>query len=866
MNSRWLAVAAVLAVVAARAEAGADGVEPGSDQATTHAVIAGRPEYKKSGTYKLTFGEGYRTLWTMRFAAPVLDFKTFAGGLVPTRPVGSMQSIGLALKGADGRSYTFRTFDKDPTRVLPPEWKDSLPAKILQDQTAASHPGAALIVPTLAEAAGVAHTNPVAVFMPDDPALGKFQQTFGGRSGTIDEYPLPAKDGYAGFRGATEIIESGELWERWLKGQGWVDSRALLRARIFDLFLGDWDRHNGQWRWMRIPGHDRLLALPEDRDQALSNYGGLAVGLARTVDPRFLGWRHDYRNLEGLLIQGREVDDWLLNGLERAAFQEIAREVQEGLADAVIEAAVRRLPTEWYAAGGAEMVRDLEKRRDLLPQAALAFYERLAKYVDVQGTDRADVARLTREADGSATLELSLAGQGGAPDPPYFKRRFLRSETEEIRIYLYDGDDRFIATGPPGSITVRVSGGPGADQLDDSQGGGTRFYDVDAASEVVRGPGTQVSDRKWTRIPHKTETLWMDKRDFGSLTPVQPLVWWEPDPGVVLAFGVTHYRYGFRKQPYSSMQQLGVEWKTGRSTIAASYAGDFRWARPGFSSMLELDLDGAKNYNYYGFGNQTPASQDAFTEADQQALEVFPSLVSYRNPRRTLSLALGPEIKFARNRAAADTLIATTRPYGFGDFGQAGARIRFQMDTRSRSLPGLLSGGLPPGSKRTDTGLKLDLEGRFYPKALDVREAFGSASGALTGYWQPVSRLTLAARVGGQKLWGAYPWHEAAFIGGADTVRGFGRNRFAGDSSAYANAQAMVSLFDMTFILPLRVGVLGLADVGRVWLKGESSDEWHPAYGGGVFFRVLTTNVVLHGVFAHSDEGNRVYVNLGFGI
>ena len=113
---------------------------------------------------------------------------------------------------------------------------------------------------------------------------------------------------------------------------------------------------------------------------------------------------------------------------------------------------------------------------------------------------------------------------------------------------------------------------------------------------------------------------------------------------------------------------------------------------------------------------------------------------------------------------------------------------------------------------------------------------------------------------------GHLPWHEAAFIGGADTVRGFGRNRFAGDSSAYANAQAMVSLFNMTFILPLRVGVLGLADVGRVWLEGESSDQWHPAYGGGVFFRVLTTNAVLHGVLAHSDEGNRFYVNLGFGI
>jgi hemolysin activation/secretion protein len=162
--------------------------------------------------------------------------------------------------------------------------------------------------------------------------------------------------------------------------------------------------------------------------------------------------------------------------------------------------------------------------------------------------------------------------------------------------------------------------------------------------------------------------------------------------------------------------------------------------------------------------------------------------------------------------------------------------------------------------------LKLELDGRIYPKAWDVEETFGTASAALTGYWQAAPRLTLAGRLGGQKLWGRYPWHEAAFIGGSDTVRGYGRNRYAGDSSVYANAQAMVSLFDMNLILPMRVGVLGLADVGRVWLEGESSDKWHPAYGGGVFLRVLTTPAVFHGLLANSVDGTHFYVNVGFGI
>jgi hypothetical protein len=59
---------------------------------------------------------------------------------------------------------------------------------------------------------------------------------------------------------------------------------------------------------------------------------------------------------------------------------------------------------------------------------------------------------------------------------------------------------------------------------------------------------------------------------------------------------------------------------------------------------------------------------------------------------------------------------------------------------------------------------------------------------------------------------------------------------------------------------------MGVADVGRVWVKGESSDSWHPGFGGGVFFRVLTTQVLFHGLLVHGDEGNHFYVNVGFGI
>ncbi len=147
-------------------------------------------------------GSGYRKEWLTPIDFPVLDLATFGGGLTPVRQVGGMQSLGLALKGKDGKSYTFRATDKDPpTKILPPEWADSVPAKLFQDATAANHPGNGFVVPALAEAAGVLHTNPRYVFMPDDPALGEFRKTFGGEPGTIEEFPLPGPNNTPHGRG-----------------------------------------------------------------------------------------------------------------------------------------------------------------------------------------------------------------------------------------------------------------------------------------------------------------------------------------------------------------------------------------------------------------------------------------------------------------------------------------------------------------------------------------------------------------------------------------------------------------------------------------------------------------------------------------
>jgi hypothetical protein len=750
--------------------------------------------------------------------------------------------------------------DKDPTKILPPEWRETWPARLLQDQTVAGYPGSAYVLPALAEAAGVPHTEPRVVLMPDDPSLGAFRATFGGRPGTIDEYPTPRAEGYEGVLGATEILSSGQLWAQWRQGGGRVDVPAYLRARMFDLVIGDWDRHNGQWRFLRRPGHDAWLPLPEDRDQAFSDFSGLMLGMARQAMPRLLKWDDEYSNLPGLVFQGAETDRWLLAGTERAAFERAAREVRDGLTDEAIRAALRRLPPEWHAKGGERLARDLMRRRDLLPAAAAWLYEHLAEEVDVRGTDAADQVRVERQAGGDLVVEIAAES---AADP-WFRRRFLKGETREVRLYLLGGADRLTTSGPHGGITVRVSGGPGADRLDDSASGGTRFYDADAA-EVARGQGTSVSTRPWQPHIYKVETPWLEARDYGRTSRHQFLAWWEPDAGVVLSAGKAFHRYGFRKQPYAQMHRVGVGFETARRAFNASYEGEYRWSRPEISTAVAIEYDGAKTYNFFGFGSDTTAAGPSdFFRSHQRQLSAFPALAATLGEGGPVRLRIGPELKYSSALSSEDTLLGRNRPYGFGDFGQVGARARFDWDSRRRAARGPANAYFASAPARP-TGIRLALDASVYPKAWDVEEAFGAVDGSVAASWGATRRLTLAARVGGRQVWGRYPWHEAAFIGGGDTVRGYPSNRWAGDAAVYANVEARLALGTASFLLPARWGLVALGDAGRVHVENEPRGAWRPAWGGGVWMRLLHLDTTFTVAVVKGRDAGKVRVYAGYG-
>jgi hemolysin activation/secretion protein len=149
---------------------------------------------------------------------------------------------------------------------------------------------------------------------------------------------------------------------------------------------------------------------------------------------------------------------------------------------------------------------------------------------------------------------------------------------------------------------------------------------------------------------------------------------------------------------------------------------------------------------------------------------------------------------------------------------------------------------------------------------LDVREPFGSLRGE-AATWLTAGlplRPTLALRAAIRHVLGTYPFHEATFVGGPDTVRGFSAQRFAGDGGAWGNAELRLLLGRYFLVLPGEYGVFALADAGRVWLDGESSRRWHAGYGGGLWFAYVDRANTVTVAVARSDEQTGLYVRAGF--
>jgi outer membrane protein assembly factor BamA len=256
------------------------------------------------------------------------------------------------------------------------------------------------------------------------------------------------------------------------------------------------------------------------------------------------------------------------------------------------------------------------------------------------------------------------------------------------------------------------------------------------------------------------------------------------------------------------------------------FQSDFAQVAPRLSGTLHVFLSGVDRARFHGFGNET----DRLPESDYHRVTQYRFLVDPAltfSPISRVRFSFGPVLKITSTSVDPGRIVYDTL-YGANLFGQVGVRTALQVDLRDHSV-------------WTTRGLRLDVNANVYPAVLDVTEVFGELHGTVTTYVSipTPTRPTLAIRLGGKKVWGCVPFHEAAYIGGESSLRGFELQRFAGDAAVYGSAELRLTLANIFFLFPTEFGVFGLADAGRVYVQGTSPGGWHTDGGGGIWLAPL---------------------------
>ncbi len=831
--------------------------------------------YEAGWFHRFMLGSHWRDLWTTPVSIELLDLHRTGGGLTPIARGGGRETQSLHFKGHDGKSYKFRSIDKDPTLALTPELRHTIAADFAQDQISSANPFAALIAAPLLKAAGVLNADVRAVVLPDDSSLGEFRGEFAGKLGTIEENPTADPEGENGFGGAEKVIGTYSLYRRMqADNDERVDAPEFLKARLMDIYLGDWDRHADQWRWAGYKAGKKWTwkPIPRDRDQAFSRFDGLIPSIGDMMITEVESFEDHFKDIEDLTWTGRYLDRRFLTSLEKHTFDSISALITRSLTDSVIESAVHRPPREMYVKEGEWLETALKSRRDKLTEASDEFYRTLSRFAEIYGSDKSELAEIHRLDNGNVQIALFKIDKhtGEKKGEALFDRTFDQADTKDIRLHLLGGDDVAEVDGEvDNTIVVRVIGGDGQKEfIDNSIVHGktlglfphaatrTFFYDCGNKAQCSLGPSASLNEDVPPAPANDTLLFEPPDRDYGHIWRFSPWYSYSREDGAFLGGGPIFYDYGFRANPYETRMELRGGYATGAKKIRIDFEGEFLSLVNGARVLVSAAGSGLEQLNYFGLGNETPIDEnlrrDGYYDVPQTQIFVRPSISL--SPASTLTLSAGGTIKYVKNKTEPGTLLDLVRPYGSQyTFVESAIFGSAEVDTRDNA-------------KAPSGGTYMRIEGSFFPKTFDARDSFEKLRGEGRVYLSSdvLTRETLAMRIAGEKIWGAYPYFESSFIGGKGTVRGYESQRFGGDASVFGNAELRIHLGKFPILFPGSFGITAFGETGRVFVSGESSTRWHNAGGGGVWFWVIKPEYSLSVSVAHSPEKNGVYVSGGF--
>ena len=819
-------------------------------------VISASDQYKNFNGFKQVFlGDNYRKEWSTPVPFKAFNIRKEQGGFTILSMGGGKQSKSLKLADKNGKEWTLRTVDKDPEKVVPANLRGTIAQQIVQDMISAGHPYASLVIPTLAKSVGILAAQPKFFFVPDDPALGIYRNIFANTVCSLEDRD-PTNDG-SETKSTSKILN--KIYE---DNDHHIDQEAVLKARLLDMLIADWDRHADQWKWGTADtGKGKLYyPVPRDRDQALFNSDGLLIKfLSRKQLPFLQGFKRNIPDINGLNFAARDFDRTFMNSLDLKSWIATADTFQNLITDAVIIRAVKQLPIPILAIDSALLVNKLISRRNTLKKEALAYYKFIAKEVTVPGSNKPEYFHLQ---DDNGNLKLSVYKKNENSDSVtlMFRRTFNSDYTKSLVLHGLNGDDKFeVDDNVNSKIKLRIIGGKGKDTFNLNGKISNTIYDL--STEKNSFLNTRLTKKELSANPsilnYKSTGFEYDKVRFPQIN-----IGYNAEDKLLLGLGFSKRTFGFRKVPYKSDQKLTTLFAVTESAYQAKYKGTFNQVF--FKNDIVVDASFVRPTlnNFFGFGNTSVFDKSKPIDYYRVRYNYIQADVMVRNRfTNFLSFSAGPAYfryssKFKNNKdriLESPLIIGRDSSSVYSDKDYLGAKARMDINYINNEI--FPSRGITWNTEFSSL-FGLNNASRSLTKLTSDMTIYASISDA--------SRVTGVLRAGGGHIFSSNPeYFQTLSLGAQNYVRGFRKNRFAGTSMAYGSAEVRFKvLTSKSYILPGDVGLLGFYDIGRVWQVGQSSKKWHNAFGGGIYF-VPYNMVMISAAIGISEEDRLFNFTLG---
>jgi hypothetical protein len=820
--------------------------------------IAGSDRYGKTNWSKdLMVGTNYRKEWSTLVQMKVFNIHEEKGGMTIKSLGGGKQTRSLTLVDKKGVEWKLRSIDKDPANAIPAEFRHTIAAKLVQDFISASHPYGSLTVSTFSRALNIIEASPELFLVPDDPAFGRYRELFKNQVCMLE----PKKPSRYGENTKSSFKIFNDLIE---KHDHRVNQPEVLKARLLDILVGDFDRHMDQWSWGTMDtGKGKLYyPIPKDRDQAYFRSNGLIIAFAATRQlPMLKGFQKNILRINWFNWAARDFDRLFLTDLDAEEWKTVIDDFKKRLTDSVLISGVKKLPPEIFRIDSMSIVSNLIHRRSIIEKRAMQYYHFLSRSVNVIGSNDKEYFKVTDHPNG---VEVKVYAREDKNDTSFvmYDRVFDHKNTKEVRLYGLNGDDKFeIDSAVHTQIRFRIVGGKGNDTFDIKGAAKNFLYDLTPGIE-----SNYIIHNRRSRNLFSTEPQANYYSILGFNYNINRFprlnLGYNIEDGFFIGPGFLRRTFGFRNKPFSTEQRLSTLYALGKGAYQVKYSAEVNHFFRNYDFLFNWIYVKPTLNNFFGLGNRSkidPQRNLIFYRTRYNYIES--EMLVRRRFFERLHVMLGPTVFHYWNKQEDNRGKILERP----------------------SLYGLDSAAVY--SRKTYVGGKLaiyfnNLNNELFPtRGVQWNNEFESQAGITkktNNYTKLTSDMSVYAsladasnfiavvRFGAGHIFSKnFQYFQALNLGANNFLRGFRKTRFYGSSMAYNSFELRIKLIEIkSALLPGTLGIVGFNDVGRVWLKGESSGKWHDAYGGGFYF-IPFKLVIVSATVAVSDEEKLLNFSVG---